>query len=81
MSQLLTLDEAIKPYSISKRTARRLIAAGKLPASQPGRELLVNPDDLARLLAPTLRPAAAKPRRESETSRIERQLAEAGLSR
>ena len=77
--ELITLDEAVRKYPISKRTIRHKIATGELPASKPGRALLICDADLARLLAPTLRTAVARPKPESPTARAKRQLRSAGL--
>jgi excisionase family DNA binding protein len=78
--KLVTLDTAISPYKgISLRTARNWITSGRLPATKVGPRYLVDPDDVARLLAPTLRTKPARPGRESENARAERQLANAGL--
>ncbi|MGD0679751.1 MAG: hypothetical protein ABSC94_30570 [Polyangiaceae bacterium] len=76
---LIPLQAALKPYSVPLRTGRRKIKQGELPASKPGREWLVNPDDVARLFAPTLRAPQSRSVRESETARAERQLREAGI--
>jgi excisionase family DNA binding protein len=78
--KLVPLPEALRPYrGVSVRTGRELIKAGKLAASKPGREYLVDPADVARVLAPTTK--APKPRncREGENARAMRQLAEAGV--
>jgi excisionase family DNA binding protein len=79
-ARLLPLDEAVAPYrGVNVRMARRWIAAGRLPATKVGRGYLVSPDDVAALLRPTLREPKARLTRESESVRIARQLAEAGI--
>jgi excisionase family DNA binding protein len=78
---LLTLDEAIAPYrGVTIPMVRAWIRRGELPAVRAGRGYLVDPADLAARLRPTLRTPPARPSRESETARAERQLREAGIS-
>jgi excisionase family DNA binding protein len=78
--RLVTLDIAIAPYrGVSLRTARNWIRDGRLPAARAGRGYLVDPLDVERLLAPTLRQPLPRAERESPTARAERQLREAGV--
>jgi len=77
---LLPLEEALAPYrGVSVRSARALIASGRLPAAKVGRAYLVAPDDLARLLAPVLRAPVGAQRGEGPNARADRQLASAGF--
>lgn len=76
---LITLDEAVQRYPVSKVTLRKKIAAGLLPASKPGRNILVRLEDVDRLLAPVARQPQSLAERETPTARAERQLAEAGV--
>jgi excisionase family DNA binding protein len=79
-AKLLPLDEALAPYRVSLRTGRALIKSGKLPASKPGREYLVDPADVARVLTPRLH--TPEPNRKGETPRERelRQLRAAGVA-
>jgi excisionase family DNA binding protein len=75
---LVPLRAAMARYSLTVRTGRALIRAGKLAATKVGREWLVRIDDVDRLLTPTIRTRPA-PKRESETARAKRQLENAGI--
>jgi excisionase family DNA binding protein len=77
--ELLPLALALAPFHVSVRTGRRLVRDGKLPATKIGREYLVSPDDVRALLTPTSRATTPKPKRESESARVARQLSEAGI--
>ena len=77
---LVTLTDAIRPYrGVSLRMIRTWIATGRLPATKLGRAYLVAPSDVAALLTPKLRDVSAPCKRETESERIARQLAEAGV--
>jgi excisionase family DNA binding protein len=78
--RLTTIEDAIRPYcGLSVAMLRAWIRRGKLPATRAGKGYLIDPRDLADLLRPTLRPSPAHRARESESARIERQLAQAGV--
>ncbi len=80
----VALSVAIRAIrGLTIRQARALIARGALPAARPAgsRSYFVRVEDLERLFAPVVRaPKAAKAGRETETARLERQLAEAGIA-
>jgi excisionase family DNA binding protein len=77
---LVPLPDAIKPYKgVTRRQLLALIHSGRLPAARVGRAFLVSPADVANLFQPKLQPAPARKVRESETARVERQLANAGI--
>ena len=46
----LKVDQAARSLAISKRTLRRLIANGEIPAVKVGRSIRILPDDLAEYL-------------------------------
>jgi excisionase family DNA binding protein len=54
LPRYITLDEAAEALSISRRSMRRLISSGQLPAFRVGngnaRSLRINSDDLAKVL-------------------------------
>ena len=80
--RLTTIPEAIAMLAVSGVTTemvRAWIRRGRLAAVRAGKAYLIDPADLASLLRPTLRQRAPRPARESETARIGRQLAEAGI--
>lgn len=80
LAVLMPIAEAIKPYrGLTVRMVIRLIHDGRLAATKIGRGYLVDPADVAALLRPTLRQPKARPARESESARIARQLAKAGI--
>ncbi len=64
---------------IKPRAARAMIARGELPAVRRGRAYLVRREDVERVFAPTIRSPPARNKRESETARLHRQLAAAGI--
>ena len=79
--KLLTLAAAIAGYDgLTVPMLRAWIKRGKLPAVKAGKTYLVDPSDLAALLRPTLRTTVARPVRESEAERTERQLRQAGIA-
>lgn len=61
--EFIDLDTAADRFGLTPRQLRRHIAAGKLPACKPGRALLVRPEDVRALLAPTVRVRPAGVRR------------------
>jgi len=80
--RLVPLDEAMRPYrGVTRRMLQCWVRTGRLPAVRAGRGYLVSPADLASLLTPKLREPKARKPRESESSRIARQLAQAGVGR
>ena len=67
---LVTLDVAIGPYrGLTIRTIRALIAAGRLPAIKVGRNLMVDPRDLASVLRPVVRQPAPGTARRTQNHR------------
>ena len=78
--KLTTLEIAVSAYAgLTLRAARSWIRAGKLPASRVGKHYFVDPDDLARLLAPKVRSPVNADDRKSPGARAEAQFARAGL--
>jgi excisionase family DNA binding protein len=75
---LLPLEDALAPYpGVSIRTARALVASGRLPAVRIGKGYHVRPADLADLFRPVARPLAG--RRLTPAERSDDALREAGF--
>jgi hypothetical protein len=79
---LVDLKIASERTGRSRRWIRSRILAGKLPASRPDGALEYRVDlaDIEALCSPKLQAAPARPKRESERARVERQLAAAGVA-
>ncbi len=55
MPKMLSLDAAADELGVSKRSLRRLISSGDLPAYRVGAGLVrVRPDDLEKVLKPVI---------------------------
>jgi hypothetical protein len=78
---LVPIAEAITKYhGVSVQMARTWCRTGKLPYVRAGKNNLIDPRDLAALLAPKLRAVGPKPERESPSERERRQLRSAGIA-
>jgi excisionase family DNA binding protein len=55
MSKLLTIDDAAEQLGLSKRSLRRLISSGELPAYRVGAQSVrIKPADLEKALRPVI---------------------------
>jgi len=78
VSEFIDLETAAERFGLTPRQLRRLIVAGKLPASKPGRALMVRPDDVRAVLSPTVRTPRASGIRRGEG--IDDELRAAGFA-
>ena len=55
MPKMLTIDDAAEELGVSKRTLRRLISSGSLPAYRVGSQAIrIKPADLEKALKPVI---------------------------
>src|SRR5580658_1107938 len=89
-NELLLVEEVAREMRVPVATVRWWVRTGKLPASRPGRRLLVRRSDIERLLAPVAVRLPATPAQLSAVangvlpvapSELERRRAEQALKR